>query len=584
MITDQEIQTLRDIVGERWVATDPCVMDSYAFYMNPEALNKEGGRFSPRPVAVVLPESTREIQEIVRFCNRSDLMVKPFSTGFCVMGAPSRDRVITLDLKRMNRIIDIDVKNQIAVVEPYVRAIDLQTRLFRHGLNCHVVSAGGHHSLLASATSAWGTGANGPVMGYSARNMLGVEWVLPTGEVVTLGSAGDGAGWFSPDGPGPATRGIMRGFQGAFGGLGVFTKCALKLYHWDGPAELEVDGCSPDYALKEIPERIALNAILFPGREAMREAGYRMGEAGIEYANFRTPMFFVALGMTRNNGDLEKVLETGLFQKMARYCITNAVVGRSDGEFKWKMRVLKQILRETGGVLLPSHAGMPSVKRIQLLGRLTRNMTDPLALLRRWPFLQTAIRALIRIAPVNRKAGRVSVSKMFWVLLRHANNCQGTLRASQALATTLGSMDTWDLGINQSDWIAREKQEAISMGHIVDDEGDLGCGGTFEGGHLGYLEGIVLYNTQDPKSMQAADRLIEAGAKASVQNAFGIPIAGFGVETNARLGPACNNYHVWLSRIKKALDPNTASDPHFYAESEDEKDARTIRKRGEPHE
>jgi len=37
---------------------------------------------------------------------------------------------------------------------------------------------------------------------------------------------------------------------------------------------------------------------------------------------------------------------------------------------------------------------------------------------------------------------------------------------------------------------------------------------------------------------------------------------------NARLGPACNNYHLWQARIKKALDPHTASDPFFYAEPE----------------
>lgn len=569
MITEQEIISLQNIVGEKWVATDPCILDSYSFYMNPEALNKEGGRFSPRPVAVVLPKCTEEVQELVKFCNTCDLMVKPFSTGFCIMGAPSRDRVITVDLKRMNKIIDIDVKNQIAIVEPYVRAIDLQTRLFKHGLNCHVISAGGHHSVLASATSAWGTGINGPTMGYSSRNLLGVEWVLPTGEVLTLGSGGDGAGWFTPDGPGPgAVRGIMRGYQGAFGGLGVFTKCALKLYRWDGPEQIEVEGSSPYYALKKMPDRIALNAIAFPSKDAMREAGYKMGEAEIEYAQFRTPMFFTALGMTRNNEDLKTILESGVFQKVSKYCLTNAVVGYSDGEFKWKMKVLKQILRETDGVLLPSDAGMPKPEMVKLAGKIVKYIDDPLKLLRKFPILQTALNTFVTKGPGSKKSKMISASMVFWVLLRHATNCQGTLRASQALATSLGSLDTWDLGINQADWIANEKKEAIQKKLIVDDGGDLGCGGTFEGGHMGYLEGIILYNTQDPRSMEAADNLIMDGAKASVDHAFGVPIAGFGTETNKILGPECHNYHTFLSKIKKSLDPNTASDPFFYAEPE----------------
>ena len=41
----------------------------------------------------------------------------------------------------------------------------------------------------------------------------------------------------------------------------------------------------------------------------------------------------------------------------------------------------------------------------------------------------------------------------------------------------------------------------------------------------------------------------------------------------ARFGPACGDYPVWMSRIKRSLDPNTASDPFFYAEPEAESQA-----------
>ena len=135
MISKEELKTLQEIVGVQWVSTAPCMMDTYSFYMNPETLVKDGGRWTPRPVAVAMPETTEEIQEIIRLCNKTDLMTKPLSTGFHCVAAASRDRVVVLDLKRMNRIIDIDVKNQIAVVESYVKAIDLQTELFKHGLN-----------------------------------------------------------------------------------------------------------------------------------------------------------------------------------------------------------------------------------------------------------------------------------------------------------------------------------------------------------------------------------------------------------------------------------------------------------------
>ena len=80
----------------------------------------------------------------------------------------------------------------------------------KRGLDCHIVSAGPTHSPLASCTSIWGIGGKGLTESWNERNLFGVEWVLPTGDVVRLGSPGVGAGWFTADGPGPSLRGIMR--------------------------------------------------------------------------------------------------------------------------------------------------------------------------------------------------------------------------------------------------------------------------------------------------------------------------------------------------------------------------------------
>lgn len=565
MLAENELKILREIVGDKWVSTAPCMMDTYAFYMNPETLVRDGGRWTPRPVAVALPETTEQVQGIMRLCNETDLMAKPLSTGFHCVAAASRDRVIVLDLKRMNKIVEIDVKNQIAVIEPYVKAIDLQTELFKHGLNVHVVSCGGSHSVLASTTAAWGYGVSGSSTSYSGRNLLGVEWVLPTGDVLTLGSGGVGAGWFTADGPGPSLRGIMRGFQGSFGGLGVFTKCAVKLYKWDGPAEWEIKGESPVYHLGEMPPRISMHALAFPSSQAMKDAGYKLGEAEIEHAQFRTPMFFSALGMTDNNEDLKIALESGIFQKTMGYVLVNAVVGRTDGEFEWKMKALKQILRETGGVMVPMNVKVDAKMLYRMRGLIER-MGDPLAPLRRLPILQD----ILKKAPVGKKERLIRESLLFWLLVRNAVNTQSTFRPSQGLGTAMGAFDTWDMGVAQSDWFAEAKREYIEKGLILDDGGDNGCGGTFENGHMGYLEGIFMYNTKEPQSVMASGELVEGGAQASIDNALGVPIAGFGCEMNARLGPHCGNYHKWMAKIKKALDPNTASDPFFYAEPEEE--------------
>ena len=140
MLTPDELKELQGIVGPKWVAAEPCERDAYAIWYNSSSLNKEGKLWTSRPAAIVMPKDTGEVSEITRFCNRKDFMIKPFSTGWITACAPGSRKTIMIDLKRMDRIIDIDVKNQIAVVEPYVRAIDLQTELWKRGLNVHTVS------------------------------------------------------------------------------------------------------------------------------------------------------------------------------------------------------------------------------------------------------------------------------------------------------------------------------------------------------------------------------------------------------------------------------------------------------------
>ena len=90
MLTEAEKNALQNIVGASRVATAPCMMDTYAFYMNPEVLIKDGGRWAPRPSAVVLPASAEEVRAIVQYANRSGLKVKPLSTGFGTWAAASR--------------------------------------------------------------------------------------------------------------------------------------------------------------------------------------------------------------------------------------------------------------------------------------------------------------------------------------------------------------------------------------------------------------------------------------------------------------------------------------------------------------
>ncbi len=112
--------------------------------------------------------------------------------------------------------------------EPYVTARELQAEAMKVGLTCHVIGAGCQHSVLASSTSGWGMGVTSNTMSHNSRNLLGFEWVLPSGEVIRVGPVEEG----SFGDPGPGLRGCIRGYCGHTGGIGVFTKVAVKLYPW----------------------------------------------------------------------------------------------------------------------------------------------------------------------------------------------------------------------------------------------------------------------------------------------------------------------------------------------------------------
>ena len=211
--------------------------------------------FSPRPKAVLLPSTTEEVQKILQLCNKYKIQFKAQSTGLGPWNNVSSDNSIILDLRRMNKIIKIDEKNLYAVIEPYVSGAQLQVEIKKYGLNCHMPGAGPQVSPLASATSMNGPGFTSPSTGHSARNVLGVEWVLPDGEIMRLGSYGlkNEPDWNMGDGPGPSLRGIMRGWAGAKSGIGVFTKVAVKLFPYPCDATFNVTGHSPDYGF-EIPD------------------------------------------------------------------------------------------------------------------------------------------------------------------------------------------------------------------------------------------------------------------------------------------------------------------------------------------
>jgi len=120
-------ETLAGIVGVEHVSDDPETLKEYS---------RDGSFVQPRmPGCVVYPGNTEEIQGVVKYANERKIPVTPRSSGVSFYGAtiPSQGGII-LDLKRMNKIIEVDGRNKKVKVEPGVTWAQVQEELAKQGL------------------------------------------------------------------------------------------------------------------------------------------------------------------------------------------------------------------------------------------------------------------------------------------------------------------------------------------------------------------------------------------------------------------------------------------------------------------
>ena len=238
-LSKEQYKAFEAIVGPENISDDPVDLDAWAWRSGQAALAQD---FKPRFEAILMPGSTEEVQAIVRLCNKFGVQFKASSTGwgvYCDAGGPG---CIKLDMRRMNRIIEINEENMYAVVEPYVIHAQLQAELMKRGFTCNVNGAGGITSAMPLAAHE-GIGHMSGTCSISERNQLALEWVTPEGDhrpaPARLAPSVSGS---APTAPAPPCAASSAATWCPLGGLGVYTKAALKIYHWAGPPTMEVKG------------------------------------------------------------------------------------------------------------------------------------------------------------------------------------------------------------------------------------------------------------------------------------------------------------------------------------------------------
>lgn len=349
------LRTLQAIVGEGNATNDPSVICGYAW--NGGVGSMPGPKFLKNwPIAVVTPRSTEDVSAVIKCCVARGLPFRPLSSGNGGTYLSASENVVVLDLCRMNRLVKLDAANQMAVIEPYVTAGRLQAEAMKVGLTCHIVGAGPSHSPLASATSFLGVGITGASTGANFRNILGLEWVTPQGEIVRIGSLGGDDDWFSEEGPGPGLRGMIRGLIGANGGLGVFTRIGYKLYPWAGAPAITLTGTSPMKGMVVEPN-MRLFLPVWDTVEQMRDASFRLNRSGVAFALLRMPPNHIGWTLTATNAEYARHREAGTLPECARpehrFAWQVLTIGHSPGQTAYQEKTVRHIVASTGGRMIP---------------------------------------------------------------------------------------------------------------------------------------------------------------------------------------------------------------------------------------
>jgi len=346
-------QELVNILGPDNVEDDPAVM---------EAVYRDGfipAAFAPaRPEYIVLPGSTEDIQQIMRLANRYQFPWSITSTGLNMMSCnavPGYPYWGYIDPKRMNQLITIDVDNMYYIAEPYVTIAQVQAEAMKHGLYCGVPGASCQTSALAGNLyegirwTCWRVGVG--------RDILGMEWVLPSGEILRTGTLALPHGdWSWGEGPGPDPRGLLRGHTGHLGSLGVVTKVAAKLYRWTGPPVYQTSGVQPEKTVDIPPEMISSYFIHFPTLKDSIDAIAEMGKAEIAGLVMKFCPWDFVCWVAKSFEEFWQLWYDPFWEDMRenRHMVwVQLWQYTSDKQMQYEDRVLKQIMTEHGGEMVP---------------------------------------------------------------------------------------------------------------------------------------------------------------------------------------------------------------------------------------
>ncbi|MDR9755998.1 MAG: FAD-binding oxidoreductase [Thermoanaerobacterales bacterium] len=214
-VTSEVIEELKSIVGEDNVVLDPEKLEAYGMDEVSEA------EWQHAPEVVVKPENAEQISRILKLANRELIPVTPrgAGTGLSAGAVPMLGGIL-VSVERMNKILELDRENLFMVVEAGVTTGEVQRTAQEAGYLYAGDPCSADSSYIGGNVAENAGGNKAVKYGTTSRHIYGLEVVLPTGEITTLG------GKCLKDVTGYDLVHLMVGSEGT---LGIVTKVYLKL-------------------------------------------------------------------------------------------------------------------------------------------------------------------------------------------------------------------------------------------------------------------------------------------------------------------------------------------------------------------
>ena len=215
------LESLKHIVGPEDVILDESSLEAYSLDALGRWESGQPGLSPPRVHAAVRPSSTDEVARVVRLAYDERIPLVPYGGGTGVMGAITPlQGGIAVDLKKMNRVVKADPQDRAATVEAGIVLGDLDAALNQNGLMLGHDPYSVPIATVGGAISTNGTGYRAARYGSMGDQVLGLEVVLPTGEVLQTRAV-------PKTSAGPSLHTLFVGAEGVFG---IITQATLRVF------------------------------------------------------------------------------------------------------------------------------------------------------------------------------------------------------------------------------------------------------------------------------------------------------------------------------------------------------------------